>query len=338
MNKVYNVVLLGCGQMGEAHIEHIYDNERVHVRYVCDYSIEKAEKFKKKYNADYAETDMEKCISDEKVDIVICATYPSSHLDVLKMCVKYNKHLLCEKPITNDLESGREFYELVKANPQIRVLVGHILRHNETYDRVAKMIEAGAIGKPIVMRMAQNHHTMNWPRYKELIKQTSPIVDCGVHYTDVMQWFTGEKITEVSGIGFRTEEDVPEGKYNYGLITVKLSGGSIGYYEAGWANTMSADNLKEFIGPKGRIRLLFSNARHNHQEEGDLIEYYKYPEKTYETINVLCERKPTDQELLYLINMIENNKTPKPTIDEVFECFKIVLEADRKIKEGLNLK
>ena len=52
------------------------------------------------------------------------------------------------------------------------------------------MIKDGAIGSPIVMRMVQNHHTMNWAWYLELIKQTSPIIDCGVHYIDVIKWFT----------------------------------------------------------------------------------------------------------------------------------------------------
>lgn len=129
------------------------------------------------------------------------------------------------------------------------------------------MIQSGAIGKPIVMRMAQNHHTMDWQKYLNLICETSPIVDCGVHYLDVMRWFTGAEITDVSGIGLKTESDVPDGKYNYGLMTVKMSDGSIAYYEAGWGNTMAADNLKEFVGPKGRIRITYQMARHENQEE-----------------------------------------------------------------------
>ena len=169
----------------------------------------------------------------------------------------------------------------------------------------------------------------------ELIKETSPRIDCGVHYMDVMEWFTGERITDVSGIGSRTESDVPQDKYNYGLVTVRMSGGSVGFYEAGWSNTMSSENLKEFIGPKGRIKIIYQKDRQTHQEEGDLIEYYKYPEKKYEIINIQSERKPTDVQFDYLIDMIENNTPAFPSIDDVFESFKITLEADRIIKESL---
>lgn len=330
--KVYNVALIGCGQMGAAHLDDIYYKENVRITYVCDLNAEKAEFFKRKYNAENVITDYKKCIAAPDVDIIIAATYPSTHLSILKECIANKKHLLCEKPITADLEEGREFVKLVKDNPQIKVLIGHILRHNTTYNKVFEMINSDAIGFPIIMRMAQNHHTMNWQKYLNLIKETSPIIDCGVHYIDVMRWFTGAEITDVSGVGLRTDDDVPADKFNYGIMTVKLSDGSVGYYEAGWANTMSSDNLKEFIGPKGRIKLVYRKDRQTHQEEGDLIEYYKYPEKTYELINIDSKRKPTGKQLDCLIDMIENNVCSTPTIDDVWKSFEIASKADRIIR------
>lgn len=332
MEKVYGVALIGCGQMGAVHLENIYYKENVNIRCVCDMDAEKAKSFMKRYNADRAETDIDRCLADDSVDIVICATYPSTHLEIVRKCLEKGKHIICEKPITTNLEDGEEFVRLVKAHPECKVLIGHILRHNHTYQTVAKMIHEGAIGSPVIMRMAQNHHTMNWPRYLKLIQETSPIIDCGVHYIDVMQWFTGEKITHVNGIGQRTEPDVPKDKYNYGLITVRLSDGSVGYYEAGWSNTMSSDNLKEFVGPRGSIKITYRKDRQTHQEEGDLIEYYKYPEKTYEIINIEGKRKPTDVQFDHLIRMIEEGAEANPDIDEVFESFKIALHADAIIR------
>lgn len=330
--KIYNVALIGCGQMGAAHLDDIYYKENVKITYVCDIDSEKASLFKRKYNAANISTDYKDCISRDDVDIVIAATYPSTHLEILKECIAHGKHLICEKPITGGLEDGKEFVRLVKENPQIKVLIGHILRHNTTYNKVCEMIRSGAIGFPIIMRMAQNHHTMNWGKYLNLIKETSPIIDCGVHYIDVMRWFTGAEIESVSGIGLRTDDEVPEDKYNYGMMTVKLSDGSVGYYEAGWANTMSSDNLKEFVGPKGRIKLVYRKDRQTHQEEGDLIEYYKYPEKVYELINIDSNRKPTGKQFDCLVDMIEKDAVPTPSIDEVWESFRIAIEADNIIR------
>ena len=333
--KKYRVALVGCGSMGAAHLDEICHMENVIVQCVCDLDAERAKAFAHRYFAKSYETDYKKVVSMDEVDIVIIATYPSTHLEILSACIENGKHVICEKPIAENLQKGKEMVDLIKSHPECKVLVGHILRHNKTYQKVASMIRSGAIGGPIVMRMAQNHHTMNWEKYLHLICETSPVLDCGVHYIDVMRWFTGADVVEVSGIGLRTEEDVPADKYNYGLMTARLTDGSVAYYEAGWSNTMASDNLKEFVGPKGRIRITYQMSRTTNQEEGDLIEYYKYPEKTYETINVNCKRKPTDDQLQDLIDMIEGKSEGSPTIDEVYESFKWAVKADDIIKSKL---
>ena len=332
--KQYNLVLVGCGHMGAAHLDNIYYMVQVNVYGVVDLNREKAELFRRKYGAKQVFTDYREAVALPEVDIVIIATYPSTHLEILRECLKYGKHVICEKPIGVDLGQAEEFARLVAAS-RSKVLIGYILRHNQTYQYVQKRIASGEIGFPIIMRMAQNHHTMDWKKYLALIKETSPIVDCGVHYVDVMEWFTGARVESVSGVGVRTEPDVPEGKYNYGIITLRLSDGSVGFYEAGWSNTMSSDNFKEFVGPKGRIRIVYRNDRNTHQEEGDLVEIYHYPEKKYDIVNIDCERKPTGAQLQYLIRMIEEDAPAVPSMEEVLESFRVVCRADDIIRQNL---
>ncbi len=333
--RKYKIALIGCGAMGAAHLDNICPKENIILEYVCDVRLERAESYAKKYHANRYSDDWRAVITDKNIDIVIIAVYPSMHLEMVKECIKAGKHILCEKPIAESVEKGREMVELIKSHPETKILIGYILRHNQTYKRVAEMIRAGAIGSPIVMRMSQNHHTMDWEKYLNLIKDTSPIVDCGVHYLDVMRWFTGAEIESVSGMGLKTEADVPDGCYNYGIMNVKLSDGSIAYYEAGWGNTMSSDNLKEFVGPKGRIRITYQMNRAQNNEEGDLVEYYTYPEKKYEQINILCERKPTGDQLEALISMIETDCPANPTIDDVWQSFLWANRADEIIKADL---
>ncbi|MBQ4517150.1 MAG: Gfo/Idh/MocA family oxidoreductase [Clostridia bacterium] len=332
---MYNVVLIGCGHMGSVHLDDIYMMENVCIYGVVDVDIERAKLFARKYHAVSFDVSYERYLQDENTDIIICATYPESHLKILKECVKYHKHLLCEKPITTNLKQAEEFVSIVQSS-DIKVQIGYILRFNETYKKVAQMIQEGAVGHPIIMRMNQNHHVMDWEKYGMLLQNASPIVDCGVHYVDVCRWFTGSDVAGVSGIAMRTDHEVPQDTYNYGLITLKMADGSIAYYEAGWGNTIAAENLKEFIGPLGRIRITERTNRPSCQEEGDLIEYYSYPEKEYKTINVNCKRRPTGAQLEHLIKMIEEDIPATPTIDEVFKSFETVIEADRILKQNQN--
>ena len=332
--KQYAVTLIGCGHMGRVHLEQLRRMDHIRLRAVADTDVAKAKELQRLYHAECFFTDWRQAVADPETDIVIIATYPSSHVAMLRECVRLGKHVLCEKPVAACMEEVEEFLQLMQNGP-VKVLAGYILRHNHSYQRVKELIEEGVIGFPILMRMTQNHHTMDWPRYRSLILESSPLVDCGVHYVDVMEWMTGAAIERIQAVGACTEGDLPRGRYNYGLLTARLSDGSTGIYEAGWGNTICAQNVKEFIGPKGRIRLVLQNDRENHQEEGDMIEIYCYPEQTYQIQNVLCERKPAGEQLDYLIQMMEDGAPPVPSADEIRRGMIAVLEADRQIQASL---
>ena len=328
---MYNIVLIGCGHMGGVHLDDIYMMDNVNIYGVVDIQEERAKMFAKKYGADSYDTDYMRYITDEKCDIIICATYPSSHLEILRQCIKYKKHLICEKPITDDIESAKEFVSLVK-EADIKVLIGYILRHNETYQKVVKMIKDGLLGSPLVIKMTQNHHIINWDKYRALLESASPIVDCGVHYIDFSRQITGAEVLNVGGICSRVDDECPKEQFNYGMMTMQFSDGSVGYYEAGWGGAISADNTKEFVGPKGRIRIVERMDRRFH-EEGDLIEHYDKKTGEYNIINVDCKRRPTGAQLAHLIKMIEENVPANPSIDDVFESFQVAVRADKILRQ-----
>lgn len=328
---------MGCGYMGAAHLDEIYFRENIEVRGVVDTDEEKAKAFMRRYGALSWSTSYEQYLNDPETDIFIIATYPLSHLKILKDCLKHAKNVLCEKPITTSLADAEEFVSCVKRS-ESKVLIGHILRHNSTYKKVAQMIQDGCIGTPIVMRMVQNKHLKEWKRHSELLKNTSPIIDCGVHYIDIMQWFTGSRIKSLSGVSARIEKEILPDQYNYGIFCAELSDGSVAHYEAGWGTTISAEDIKEFIGPEGRIRIIFREGRQTHQEEGDLIEYYRYKENEYVTINNETQRKATWEQLHHLIRMIEEDIEAIPSIDEVFEVFKIAQAADHAVRTGQKIE
>lgn len=331
--KKYKVGLIGCGYMGQAHLVDSHDKENIQIYAVCDINRERADRTAEEYHAEKAYYDAQELIEDPQIDIVIIATYPSTHLPLLKLCLEHGKHVLCEKPVSNTLEDGYAFCEMMKQYPQSKVLIGHILRHNDTYVKVRNMIRDGVIGKPIVMRLVHNRNTLgSWPKYHALIEETSPIIDCGVHYVDVMRWFTGEEIVTVDAVGTATVPGLSPGKYNYGMLNVTLSGGSVGFYEAGWSNSMATENAKEFIGPEGRISITYQSDRIHHREAGNLITLYRHETNTTEYIDVPFGEKPTGTQLEYLIEMIEKNVPANPSMEDVMKSFEVVCEADRRIR------
>ena len=200
-----------------------------------------------------------------------------------------------------------------------------------------ELIQSGTIGELRLARMSQNHHTvLDWERHRRLLVDCSPAVDCGVHYFDIIQWFTGSKIVEVSGFGATTQNDASRDNYN--LITFRLENGCSGFYEVGWGQSIRTCNLKEFIGTKGRITLDMLVNRGEDGEEGDRITVYHSDTGVYETVNVHTKYKDMYTQLLTLIDMIENDTPGNPTIDEVWQAFLVAQAAQESVETGVSVK
>ncbi len=328
--KTYGILLIGCGHIGMQHLLDIYYRDGVRIEAVVDVNPAAAENAAKRCGALHWGTDYREFLESDQVDIVIIATYTDTHLPILRECLASGKHVLCEKPIGGTVAQGAEFVEEVKKAKQ-KVLIGHILRHNASYRKIRELIQSGIIGQVRLARMAQNHHTVaDWDRHRRLLDDCSPAVDCGVHYFDVIQWFTGSKITEITAFGASTKDGLPRDNFN--MVTFRLADGCAGYYEVGWGKNIRTSNLKEFIGTKGRITLEMVIHRGEDGEEGDRITVYHEDTETYETVNVKAVYKDMYGQLRELMEMIEKDLPGNPTIDEVWSAFRVAQAAQESLE------
>ncbi len=327
--KTYGILLIGCGHIGMEHLNDIYYRDDVRIVATVDHDPARAREAARRSGAAAYGTDYRPFLDDPRVDIVIIATYTDTHLPILRDCLAHHKHVLCEKPIARTVEEGRAFIEAVSAAPE-KVLIAHILRHNRSYCKLRELVQSGAIGELRLFRMTQNHHAMDWPRYCRLLEDSSPTVDCGVHYYDLAQWITGARITEVSGFSTTTQPDAP--RDNYTLVTFRMENGCTGFYEAGWGQSLRACNVKELIGTKGRITLELCAQRGRDTEEGDLLTVYHSDTAVYETINLRAEYKDMYAQLHTLIDSIERDTPLDPTMDDVWSAFLAAQAADEALR------
>lgn len=330
----FGVLLIGCGHIGMEHLLDMYHREDVRVVAVADRNAETARQAAVRCGSLWG-TDYLPFLERSDVQIVIIATNAASHLKILQDCLAHGKHVLCEKPIARDLQEGAQFLEAVKNSSQ-KVLIAHILRHNVSYRKIRELVQSGAIGQLRLIRMNQNHHTtQDWDRHCRLLADCSPAVDCGVHYFDLVQWISGSPITEVSGFAARTQEDAP--RENYNMVHFRTADGCEGFYEVGWGQNVRSDNLKEFIGTKGRITLQMQTNRPEDREEGDCITVYRSEDNSYTTLNMPAVYKNMYGQLECLIHMIREDIPANPTMEDVWQAFLVANTAMEAIKEGRTL-
>ncbi|MCX6214898.1 Gfo/Idh/MocA family oxidoreductase [Spirosoma sp.] len=260
-NQPLRVLVVGCGNMGASHAiayTTIGGFEICGIVSTGNSKVVLNERLGGGYSLydDYA-----KALAETKPDAVCISTYPDTHEKFAIMAFEQGCHVFMEKPIADTVEGARNVMAAAQKADK-KLVVGYILRHHPSWEKFVEI--AQGLGKPLVMRMnlnQQSHGTM-WTVHRNLMKSLSPIVDCGVHYIDVMCQMTRSKPLQVNAIGARLTNDIPAGNYNYGQLQIRFEDGSVGWYEAGWGPMMSetAFFVKDVIGPDGCVSIVAKNA------------------------------------------------------------------------------
>lgn len=328
--KRYGVVLVGCGTVaGYGHLPAIKRNRQARLVAVVDTVSEKAKSYASKFGAENWAIDYKEFLKRKDVDIVVITTPPSSHTQIAIDSFNAGKHVLCEKPITRNLEEAKQVLETVRRTGK-KLVVGYILRHNKAYQKAKELIDKGYIGFPLVMRLMGGEHyekKWQWERALRILKDTSPLIDCGCHYVDLMRWFTKSEAINISGIKQRLHPDVPEDNYDYGIITVQMKDGSVGTYEVGWGYNMPAFSIKQIIGPMGKIDILYNVTKEGKEEAW--LEYYSYPKKIKRYPKVPI--KQMGVQFQALLDCIENDTDPLPDLENAVKSLEIILAAHRAV-------
>jgi predicted dehydrogenase len=247
------VLVAGLGNMGRSHALAYHANPDFQIIGLVNRSRPDLPPELQGYEitADYAEA-----LARLKPDLVCVATYSDSHADYAVAAMEAGADVFVEKPLATTVADARRVADCA-ARTGRKVVVGYILRHHPSWQRL--IAEARALGGPYVFRLNLNQQSSGptWEVHKALMKTTPPIVDCGVHYVDVMCQITDAKPVEVRGMGLRLSNDIAPGMYNYGHFQVLFEDGSLGWYEAGWGPMMSdtAFFVKDVVSPKGAVSI-----------------------------------------------------------------------------------
>jgi predicted dehydrogenase len=262
MQKTVKILCVGAGHMGRSHALAYQQLEGFQICGIVTRSSSSREALNQEVGGNYPLfSDFYQALSETKPDAVSISTYPDTHADYAIAALDAGCHVFIEKPLAETVEDAQRI--VARASETKRKLtIGYILRHHPSWIQFIDM--ARNLGKPLVMRMNLNQQSSgaNWNTHKNLMSSISPIVDCGVHYVDVMCQMTRSRPIRVSGIGARLTEELPEGKINYGHLQVTFADGSVGWYEAGWGPMMSevAFFVKDVVGPKGCVSIVAEKA------------------------------------------------------------------------------
>ncbi len=359
MTKPLRVLVAGLGHMGLSHAMAYERIEGYDLAGLCYLPEATPQDLPARWSSLPRFADFGEALDTVKPDVVSINTWSNTHADYAVRAFAAGAHVFLEKPMAETVEDAQRVVAAAQKAKR-KLVIGYILRHHPSW---LKLIElARGLGKPLVLRMNLNQQSIGpaWTWHRTLMRTLSPIVDCGVHYVDVMAQITGAKPVRVHAIGARLTEDIPAGMYNYGQLQVTFDDGSVGWYEAGWGPMMSevAYFVKDVIGPKGAVSIVMSeqgaakgegaaatssSSTDTHVKTSTLRLHHAALRgdgtlaKADEVFHMddepghddLCER-----EQRFLLNAIHTDADLTRHMDEAVTSLGIVLAADRSIREG----
>ncbi len=275
-----------------------------------------------------------------KPDLVVVATYSDSHADYACAAMDAGAHVFVEKPLATTVADARRV--VAKANETERKLVvGYILRHHPSWVRL--IAEARDLGGPYVFRLNLNQQSSGaeWETHKALMQTTSPLVDCGVHYVDVMCQITDAEPVRVHGMGLRLSDEIAKDMYNYGQFQVVFGDGSVGWYEAGWGPMMSetAFFVKDIVSPNGAVSITDGNKGASADIDGHTKVGWILVHKLDGDTMIDLPEEPGHQELCdaeqaYMLHAIEEDIDLTQHMQHAVQSLHICLAADESIRTG----
>ncbi len=255
------VLVVGCGHMGTSHARAYHGMPEFAIAGLVSRGSSRR-RLNGEFGGRYPEfSDYFDALSHVAPDAVCISTYTDTHAEYAIAALEAGAHVFLEKPVADTAEACERVIATARRQ-QRALIVGYILQVHPVWQRFIEI--ARTLGTPLVMRMNLNQQSAGplWDTHKRLLQTTSPIVDCGVHYVDVMCRMTGARPVRVSGIAARLTDDIAPGQTNYGQLQVVFADGSIGWYEAGWGPMMSetAFFVKDVIGPRGAVSIVADRA------------------------------------------------------------------------------
>jgi predicted dehydrogenase len=358
MSSKIRVLVVGCGHMGTSHARayHALSNDFEIVGLVARNPASR-QKLNAEFGQRYAEfSDYAEALKVTKPDAACISTYPDTHAAYALAALEAGAHVFLEKPVADNIADCEKVIATARRLNR-KLVIGYILHVHPSWKKFTEL--AQTLGKPLVMRMNLNQQSSgpNWETHKNLLRTTSPIVDCGVHYVDVMCRMTGSRPVSVNGIGARLSDEIAPNQINYGHLQVTFADGSIGWYEAGWGPMMSetAFFVKDVIGPKGCVSIVAKSAasagnsadvdshskteslRLHHAAVGADGKFARPDEiidvKDEPTHDELCRR---EQEVF--IKAIRENRNLDEHWHTAIDSLRIVLAADLSFREGRTVK
>ncbi|MGA5464758.1 Gfo/Idh/MocA family protein [Mycobacterium sp. NPDC050041] len=215
------VAVLGVGIMGADHVARLSTRiSGARVAVVNDYVTEKAEQIAAAIPGCRAVVDPLDAIADPDVDAVVLATPGPTHEKQLLACLEHGKPVLCEKPLTTDVETALGVVKREAELGRRLIQVGFMRRFDHEYAQLKALLDGGELGRALVLHCAHRN-----PAVPPTFDSAMVVRDSLVHEVDVTRFLFDEEITSIQIIKPAANPGAPQGLADPQIAIMRTASG-----------------------------------------------------------------------------------------------------------------
>jgi UDP-N-acetyl-2-amino-2-deoxyglucuronate dehydrogenase len=185
--------IVGYGQIGQRHAQHILNNTNSELIAICDIDKTKLDLITNTAIKTY--TDLRTMLDEADIDVVNVCTPNYLHCDNTVLSLKMGKHVVCEKPMAiSTTECNKMIATAEETNKTIFVVKQN--RYNEPVQLTKQLLEENKLGKIFLVnincfwnRNETYYNNSNWKG--DIIKDKGILYTQFSHFVDILYYFFG---------------------------------------------------------------------------------------------------------------------------------------------------
>lgn len=197
MNEPVRAALVGTGSIASAHVQALRSAaDRVDFVAAADVDADRVSAFCREHDIAHAYADVDLMLKAEQPQVVLIATPPASHCELIVECLEAGAWVLCEKPLCGSLA---EMDRIEEAERKTGNYCSSIFqwRFGSGGKHVKRLLDSGALGRPLVCNSLVNwyrppsYYEKPW-RGKWETELGGVSMTMGIHAMDFVLWLLGE--------------------------------------------------------------------------------------------------------------------------------------------------
>lgn len=146
MPEQLRVGVIGCGQWGRNYLRVLSELDMTKLVGVCDQRPEVREQVAARYPGVRVVASTDELLSDSQMQAIVVATEAKTHFAIASSALQAGKHILCEKPLTTNVEEAIALAQMADDCKRI-LMVGHIFRYNAGVNALRNAVCAPDFGE-----------------------------------------------------------------------------------------------------------------------------------------------------------------------------------------------